>query len=78
MIQITCYFVFCSLWGDVGDIRRVPITPHCCSFFCLTVVCESKTYGILSPLQFVEMCYVGLGLVSAPKLITRNISPHDG
>ena len=24
------------------------------------------------------MCYVGLGWVSTPKLITRNISPHDG
>jgi len=78
MIQITCYLVFCSLWGNVGDIRRVSITPHCSSFLCLTAVCGSTSCGILFPLQFVEMCYVGLGWVSTPKLITRNISPHDG
>lgn len=29
-------------------------------------------------LQFAEMRYVGFGWVSTLKLITRNISPHDG
>jgi hypothetical protein len=79
MIQITGYFFF-SLWeikSQVGaDTRRVSITPHCRFFSSPRLVGVSPKASF--PLQFVEMCYVGLGWVSAPKLIVRNITPHDG